>query len=105
MNNKFFKTMFENLKDRFSKVARRVRQVLTCLMVAATIVVMFLYPVSLWSAIVFALVAIFAFLLTLIWRDVWAHTIYSCLAFAVGWWIMSHGHNNFGGSFLLGSLA
>ena len=104
MNNKFFKTMFENLKDRFSKVARRVRQVLACLMVAATIVMIFLYPVSLWSAIVFALVAIFAFVFTLIWRDVWAHTIYSCLAFAGGWWIMSHGHNNFGGFFLLGSL-
>lgn len=105
MNNNFFKTKFENFKDRFSKVAGRVRQVLAWLMIAATIVVMFLHPVSLWSGIVFAFFAIIAFVFTLMWRDVWVHTIYSCLAFAVGWWIMSSGQHNFGGYFLLGSLA
>lgn len=103
MNNKFFKTMFENLKDRFSKVAKRVRQVLAILSIVTTILVMCLYPMSLWFGVVFALVAVIAFVLTLMWRDIWVHTIYSCLAFSFSWWIIASSSQDF--AFLLGSLA
>ena len=103
MNNKFFKTMFENLKDRFSKVARRVRQVLAILSIIMTILVMCLYPMSLWFGVVFALVAIIAFVFTLMWRDIWAHTIYSCLAFSFCWRIIALESQDFGWAFLFGS--
>lgn len=105
MDKNLLKAKFEGFKSGFSKIAKRIRQALAILSIVTTILVMCLYPMSLWFGIVFALVAVIAFVLTLMWRDIWAHTIYSCLAFSFCWWIIASESQDFGWAFLFGSWA